>query len=66
MEEEDETSLDDILDELDRDFGRREQERKKKSGGSPVYINVYDMVRIVLSDTYVYLVSCALKARDGS
>lgn len=42
--EDEETSLDDILDELDQEFGRREEERRKKAEGSPVYVNVYDMV----------------------
>lgn len=46
--EAEETSLDDILDELDREFGRREEERKKKTEGSPVYVNVYDMVCAIM------------------
>jgi len=44
------TSLDELLDQLDHELKDRE-ERERKSSGSDVYLNVYDMVNGV----YVYV-----------
>lgn len=37
------TSLDELLDQLDHELKDKE-ERERKSSGSDVYLNVYDMV----------------------
>ena len=52
------TSLDELLDQLDHELKDKE-ERERKSSGSDVYLNVYDMVNGV----YVWSLAMVCDAR---